>query len=165
MGMQSQPLQVGWQRAELNTSRLDSGAYKAFARRKGHLQSVRQTYDILTTFWGVVQLVGHLTVNEDGEGSNPSAPAKSLSRNGVTSPVGVFYTDWTTFIPGPFQCVQPKTKYQIMGGSVYGTKGRSNSLDKTKNCGRSVMKRMTKTRTRHINLSVLGFPDGKSRHA
>ncbi len=28
--------------------------------------------------WGVVQLVGHLTVNEDGEGSNPSAPAKSL---------------------------------------------------------------------------------------
>ena len=29
--------------------------------------------------WGVVQLVGHLTVNEDGEGSNPSAPAKSSS--------------------------------------------------------------------------------------
>jgi hypothetical protein len=28
--------------------------------------------------WGVVQLVGHLTVNEDGEGSNPSAPAKSF---------------------------------------------------------------------------------------
>jgi hypothetical protein len=27
------------------------------------------------TRWGVVQLVGHLTVNEDGEGSNPSAPA------------------------------------------------------------------------------------------
>ena len=27
--------------------------------------------------WGVVQLVGHLTVNEDGEGSNPSAPANS----------------------------------------------------------------------------------------
>jgi hypothetical protein len=26
--------------------------------------------------WGVVQPVGHLTVNEDGEGSNPSAPAK-----------------------------------------------------------------------------------------
>ena len=25
--------------------------------------------------WGVVQSVGHLTVNEDGEGSNPSAPA------------------------------------------------------------------------------------------
>ncbi len=30
--------------------------------------------------WGVVQLVGHLTVNEDGEGSNPSAPA-NLSKN------------------------------------------------------------------------------------
>ncbi len=29
------------------------------------------------TRWGVVQLVGHLTVNEDGEGSNPSAPANS----------------------------------------------------------------------------------------
>ncbi len=31
--------------------------------------------------WGVVQLVGHLTVNEDGEGSNPSAPANSLLEN------------------------------------------------------------------------------------
>ena len=28
--------------------------------------------------WGVVQPVGHLTVNEDGEGSNPSAPAKLI---------------------------------------------------------------------------------------
>src|SRR5208282_1920822 len=28
--------------------------------------------------WGVVQPVGHLTVNEDGEGSNPSAPANFL---------------------------------------------------------------------------------------
>ena len=27
--------------------------------------------------WGVVQLVGHLTVNEDGVGSSPTAPAKS----------------------------------------------------------------------------------------
>ena len=35
--------------------------------------------------WGVVQLVGHLTVNEDGEGSNPSAPAKSS-----TSPTRYF---------------------------------------------------------------------------
>ena len=26
--------------------------------------------------WGVVQPVGHHTVNVDGEGSNPSAPAK-----------------------------------------------------------------------------------------
>ena len=31
--------------------------------------------------WGVVQLVGHLTVNEDGEGSNPSAPANSPLKN------------------------------------------------------------------------------------
>src|SRR6266481_1987985 len=33
------------------------------------------------TRWGVVQLVGHLTVNEDGEGSNPSAPANFSHRN------------------------------------------------------------------------------------
>jgi hypothetical protein len=41
-------------------------------------------YGILTNSnWGVVQLVGHLTVNEDGEGSNPSAPAKiSTVENG-----------------------------------------------------------------------------------
>jgi hypothetical protein len=32
----------------------------------------------MQTRWGVVQLVGHLTVNEDGEGSNPSAPANFL---------------------------------------------------------------------------------------
>jgi hypothetical protein len=31
-----------------------------------------------TSRWGVVQPVGHLTVNEDGEGSNPSAPANFL---------------------------------------------------------------------------------------
>src|SRR4029077_18281638 len=29
--------------------------------------------------WGVVQPVGHHTVNVDGEGSNPSAPANSPS--------------------------------------------------------------------------------------
>jgi hypothetical protein len=28
--------------------------------------------------WGVVQLVGHLTVNEDGVGSSPTAPANLL---------------------------------------------------------------------------------------
>jgi hypothetical protein len=32
----------------------------------------------LSRCWGVVQLVGHLTVNEDGEGSNPSAPANPI---------------------------------------------------------------------------------------
>src|SRR5690348_6362641 len=36
----------------------------------------------MQTRWGVVQLVGHLTVNEDGEGSNPSAPANSSLQNG-----------------------------------------------------------------------------------
>ena len=35
--------------------------------------------------WGVVQPVGHLTVNEDGEGSNPSAPA-----NLIDSPLFIF---------------------------------------------------------------------------
>jgi hypothetical protein len=34
--------------------------------------------------WGVVQLVGHLTVNEDGEGSNPSAPANFSAGPGLT---------------------------------------------------------------------------------
>ena len=33
--------------------------------------------------WGVVQLVGHLTVNEDGEGSNPSAPANFPCKTAV----------------------------------------------------------------------------------
>ncbi len=37
--------------------------------------------------WGVVQLVGHLTVNEDGEGSNPSAPANSLEAERHADPV------------------------------------------------------------------------------
>src|ERR1700681_2987200 len=31
--------------------------------------------------WGVVQPVGHHTVNVDGEGSNPSAPANFPSKN------------------------------------------------------------------------------------
>ena len=35
--------------------------------------------------WGVFQLVGHLTVNEDGEGSNPSAPAKFSAPRLVTN--------------------------------------------------------------------------------
>jgi hypothetical protein len=42
------------------------------------MQKVLTRYVILANHWGVVQLVGHLTVNEDGEGSNPSAPAKFL---------------------------------------------------------------------------------------
>src|SRR5439155_75198 len=32
----------------------------------------------IATRWGVVQSVGHLTVNEDGGGSNPPAPANFL---------------------------------------------------------------------------------------
>jgi hypothetical protein len=35
--------------------------------------------------WGVVQPVGHLTVNEDGEGSNPSAPANFSGFSGESS--------------------------------------------------------------------------------
>jgi hypothetical protein len=33
--------------------------------------------------WGVVQLVGHLTVNEDGVGSSPTAPAKLANREPI----------------------------------------------------------------------------------
>src|ERR1700722_15851113 len=36
-----------------------------------------------TQSWGVVQSVGHLTVNEDGVGSSPTAPANSLRRAGA----------------------------------------------------------------------------------
>src|SRR5216684_4986051 len=36
--------------------------------------------------WGVVQPVGHLTVNEDGGGSNPPAPANFLTANGAAWP-------------------------------------------------------------------------------
>ena len=43
--------------------------------------------------WGVVQPVGHLTVNEDGEGSNPSAPANF-------SP---------SYITADFSCFGPRT--------------------------------------------------------
>src|SRR6202161_4503734 len=32
--------------------------------------------------WGVVQSVGHLTVNEDGVGSSPTAPGKSFAAAG-----------------------------------------------------------------------------------
>src|SRR5579859_527563 len=35
--------------------------------------------------WGVVQSVGHLTVNEDGGGSNPPAPANLLKISSLTS--------------------------------------------------------------------------------
>src|SRR5256885_14111484 len=39
--------------------------------------------------WGVVQLVGHLTVNEDGEGSNPSPPPKFLPFNAIKKSFGL----------------------------------------------------------------------------
>jgi hypothetical protein len=45
-------------------------------RRKANGSGSSRTAD--KRRWGVVQPVGHLTVNEDGEGSNPSAPANSL---------------------------------------------------------------------------------------
>src|SRR5215469_3430522 len=35
----------------------------------------------IATRWGVVQSVGHLTVNEDGGGSNPPAPANFFEGN------------------------------------------------------------------------------------
>ena len=41
-----------------------------------HLAASVLPQAVLQLRWGVVQPVGHLTVNEDGEGSNPSAPAK-----------------------------------------------------------------------------------------
>jgi hypothetical protein len=53
---------------------LDLGAHK---NPDGHAHAVSPCLHAnMKKKWGVVQLVGHLTVNEDGEGSNPSAPAK-----------------------------------------------------------------------------------------
>jgi hypothetical protein len=46
--------------------------------------------------WGVVQLVGHLTVNEDGEGSNPSAPANFPFTIAATLGSADFNTDSDT---------------------------------------------------------------------
>ena len=43
-----------------------------------HQESQREIRDTgfrMRHGWGVVQLVGHLTVNEAGVGSNPTAPA------------------------------------------------------------------------------------------
>ena len=62
-----------------------------------------------TACWGVVQLVGHLTVNEDGEGSNPSAPANFPSRNVGIGGVGCFYTDCTTFHQDQFHFSSNRT--------------------------------------------------------
>ena len=39
-------------------------------------------------FWGVVQSVGHLTVNEDGGGSSPPAPAKPPGSHFTAGSVG-----------------------------------------------------------------------------
>ena len=49
-----------------------------FSAKDTQLRAARRTI----ARWGVVQLVGHLTVNEDGEGSNPSAPANFSARPG-----------------------------------------------------------------------------------
>ncbi len=47
---------------------LDAAGLSSFARPRPDPRKERR--------WGVVQPVGHHTVNVDGEGSNPSAPAK-----------------------------------------------------------------------------------------
>ena len=48
-----------------------------FVRYKNASQDFSRSRLQLEHGWGVVQLVGHLTVNEDGVGSSPTAPAKS----------------------------------------------------------------------------------------
>jgi hypothetical protein len=53
------------------------------------------------SFWGVVQLVGHLTVNEDGVGSSPTAPA-NLHELRVLS-VAVLLYHRTTVLVGIIQ--------------------------------------------------------------
>jgi hypothetical protein len=61
------PVPASWYLREILRTRF-------FSRRLLHIARFRSSPAIAR--WGVVQLVGHLTVNEDGEGSNPSAPAK-----------------------------------------------------------------------------------------
>ena len=52
--------------------------YPLLSAARWSLLTVRRFGEFSKARWGVVQPVGHLTVNEDGEGSNPSAPANSL---------------------------------------------------------------------------------------
>jgi hypothetical protein len=55
---------------------LDLLVHKNYCPADGDAHAVSPLHVNMKKNWGVVQLVGHLTVNEDGEGSNPSAPAK-----------------------------------------------------------------------------------------
>ena len=50
------------------------------AAEPAYFQRSLQSWGIATR-WGVVQSVGHLTVNEDGGGSNPPAPANFFEKN------------------------------------------------------------------------------------
>jgi hypothetical protein len=59
-----------------NNHQHPTGTRTSTAVNPSTVAGVIKRYGILTDYWGVVQLVGHLTVNEDGEGSNPSAPAR-----------------------------------------------------------------------------------------
>ncbi len=56
------------------------GTLRALIAAEPTLMRGSRPAGVVARRWGVVQLVGHLTVNEDGEGSNPSAPAKFSSR-------------------------------------------------------------------------------------
>src|SRR5690242_4247331 len=57
---------------KLSPARISSAAEPTYFQRFPAILGI-------ATRWGVVQSVGHLTVNEDGGGSNPPAPA-SFSR-------------------------------------------------------------------------------------
>jgi hypothetical protein len=64
---------------------LDLHVHKNYCPADGDAHAVSPLHVNMKKNWGVVQLVGHLTVNEDGEGSNPSAPAKFLPVEMITS--------------------------------------------------------------------------------
>jgi hypothetical protein len=62
---------------KLSPARISSAAEPTYFQRFPAILGI-------ATRWGVVQSVGHLTVNEDGGGSNPPAPANfSRKRNKV----------------------------------------------------------------------------------
>ena len=74
--------------------------------------------------WGVVQPVGHHTVNVDGEGSNPSAPANSPLQERIMGTItsGIFSDGPACIISRPISCFQPETKYQLGEGKVMARK-------------------------------------------
>lgn len=109
--------------------------------------------------WGVVQSVGHRTVNADGEGSSPSAPAKLSLYNQKYWCRRLFLCDCTTLHFQADSLFPPKRSF-IQGRSNYGPESRSHASDAGDDrmaiCNERVVKRgrqlcpMSKTRMSNV---------------